>query len=126
MRYRNEDQGIVIVVEPKYLGEAEANGENSFSYSVWIANSRPLSVTLIRRHWYIYSKDKLHLEVEGEGVVGLQPAITPGSSFHYSSGTTIPGEVGSMKGKYTFQDSDGSEFFVEIPEFDLIINMTMQ
>jgi ApaG protein len=58
--------------------------------------------------------------VEGEGVVGEQPMIPPGSSFDYVSGCPLSTPTGSMQGTYHRIGEDGSAFDVTIPKFSLI------
>ena len=65
-------------------------------------------------------------EVEGEGVVGAQPILSPGESFKYVSGTVIQDVVGAMAGQYTFMQADGSNLVAEIPMFDLVTSMALQ
>jgi ApaG protein len=59
-------------------------------------------------------------EVEGEGVVGMQPVLRPGESHQYASYCDLNTDMGKMKGRYQMlSHDDGSSFFVPIPEFRL-------
>jgi len=59
-------------------------------------------------------------EVEGEGVVGVQPVIPPGESFQYVSGCNIKSEIGRMFGYYIVQNMNSqAEFKVDIPAFNM-------
>ena len=59
-------------------------------------------------------------EVRGEGVVGEQPVLEPGTSFDYVSGCPLTTPTGSMEGRYFMVGADGTAFEVAIPRFPLI------
>jgi len=59
-------------------------------------------------------------EVKGLGVVGEQPELKPGDSYHYTSGVILKTTTGTMEGHYVMQAEDGIEFEAEIPQFALI------
>ena len=76
---------------------------------------------LLRRHWYIYDSNGTVREVEGEGVVGLQPVIEPGEIHEYVSGCNLRTSIGKMTGTYLVERVvDGKQFQVQIPEFNMI------
>jgi ApaG protein len=56
-------------------------------------------------------------EVEGEGVVGLQPVLKPEQKHEYVSGCNLQTDIGKMFGTYLMEKEDGTTFKVEIPEF---------
>ena len=120
--YKQTTDNITVSVEPK----PQMEGSNpalyifAFTYEIQIENNGNDNVQLVRRHWIITSGDKLADEVVGDGVVGLQPIIIPGQVFQYGSGAVIDQPMGSMEGIYIFQGSDGEEFEVIIPKFDLV------
>ena len=64
-----------------------------------------------------HSQDEKVEEVRGEGVIGQQPEILPGQSFHYTSGAVIETKFGSMHGDYEMQSSSGEKFTAKIPPF---------
>ncbi len=94
--------------------------EFAFTYNVTIRNDSSETVQLLERHWVINSGGALFAEVEGPGVVGVQPVLAPGEEFEYTSWCLIADPVGSMSGGYTFVNEEGDEFLVRIPEFDLV------
>ncbi|MGN6498412.1 MAG: ApaG domain-containing protein, partial [Tsuneonella sp.] len=57
--------------------------------------------------------------VDGEGVVGEQPALDPGESHDYVSGCPLTTPNGTMEGFYTFHKDDGTPIEVRIPFFPL-------
>lgn len=110
---------INIFTEVKYHGY-KAN-QNVFSYKIHIENHSDHQVKLLRRRWLI--KDVLNetREVEGDGVVGEQPEISPAQSYSYTSWCPTRSEIGEMSGSYTFKDLlTEEEFEVEIPSFELL------
>tara|TARA_Y100001958_G_C21243577_1_gene572432 strand:- start:1663 stop:1995 length:333 start_codon:yes stop_codon:yes gene_type:complete len=90
-----------------------------FAYKVKITNLGHTSVQLLRRRWIIVDGEGTTEDVEGLGVVGLQPKVQKGRSFEYSSFCPLPTPTGHMRGQYLFVNEDGKEFWVDIPEFIL-------
>ncbi len=104
------------------------DGQFTFAYTITISNAGDVSVQLLSRHWEITDAHGNVQEVRGEGVVGEQPIIRPGRYFRYTSGATLPTDVGYMSGEYTMilhdddRIADPSEqlaFEVKIPAFTL-------
>ena len=91
-----------------------------FAYKITIKNMGSMGAQLMNRHWVITDAFGHTEEVNGPGVVGLQPRITAGQVFEYDSACPLRTDSGSMKGKYEFITDDGETFDVEIPEFFLI------
>ena len=108
---------IEISPQPSYLGKQQE--QYAFAYEITITNHTDIPVQLLNRHWIITHGNGYVEEVQGEGVVGLQPRLKPGESFTYSSGALIPTRSGSMSGSYEFTTDDGKRFRVAIPEFVL-------
>jgi len=75
----------------------------------------------VSRHWIITDADNQVQEVRGMGVVGEQPLLKPGDTFEYSSGSSIPTAVGTMRGSYQLVAEDGTRFEANIPEFTLSV-----
>lgn len=116
-------EGVKVSVETVYQAEYSnpANDHFMFAYKICIENLSDYSVQLISRHWNIFDSNGSHREVEGEGVVGLQPVIEPGTSHEYVSGCNLKSDIGSMKGSYLMRRLvDDEDFIVRIPEFYLI------
>jgi len=115
--------GVKISVETIYQPEYSnpANEHFMFAYRINIENLTEYSVQLLNRHWIIFDSNGTKREVEGEGVVGLQPVIEPGNHHEYVSGCNLKTDMGSMKGSYEMiRIVDGQKFKVNIPEFQLI------
>ncbi len=116
-------EGVKISVETVYQDEHShpANEHFMFAYRIEVENLSDSTVQLMRRKWFIFDSNGTLREVEGEGVVGLQPIIEPGNSFSYVSGCNLKTEIGSMRGNYTMHNLEQeTSFKVEIPEFQLI------
>jgi len=94
-------------------------GRYVFAYTITITNKGSVPARLLTRHWVITDANEKVQEVRGEGVVGEQPYLRPGTSFEYTSGTMIQTPVGSMRGSYQMVADDGTHFDAEIPIFTL-------
>ena len=116
--------GVKISVETIYQDEHSnpSNGHFMFAYRIEIENLSDYAVQLMRRKWTIFDSNGSVREVEGEGVVGVQPIIEPGENYAYVSGCNLKTEIGSMKGAYSMPRTvDETTFSVDIPEFELIV-----
>ena len=115
-------KGVKICVEVFYQSDYSnpVNHEFMFAYRITIENNNNFEIQLLRRYWFIQDSTGDKKEVEGEGVVGVQPVIPPGESFQYVSGCNIKSEIGRMAGYYIVQNMNNRlEFKVDIPAFDM-------
>lgn len=115
---------IEISVEVKYWPQHSMPKENHyfFVYFITIQNKSDFSVQLLKRHWDIFDSTGDKRVVDGDGVVGETPVLEPGQKFEYNSGCNLSSEIGFMKGYYTLLKlTEGREFNVDIPRFDLIV-----
>ncbi len=115
--------GIRITVETFYQQNYSRPMENKyiFAYRINIENRSSKTVQLLRRHWYIKDSSGMVREVEGEGVIGKQPILSPGESHQYVSWSPLVSDIGKMYGTFLMLNKDnGSQFRVSIPEFKLI------
>ena len=115
--------GIEISIKTQYLAQQSdpARSSYAFSYTITITNHRLESVRLLSRHWIITDQNNKVEEVKGSGVVGQQPLIHPGQSYHYTSGAVLNTETGDMKGSYAMVSSSGDKFEAPIPLFILAV-----
>ena len=114
--------GVRISVIPRYEpGISNPLADNFvFSYQIIIENQNDYPVQLLRRHWYIFDSVAIKREVEGPGVVGETPIISPGEFFSYQSACDLRSLRGSMQGFYNMMRLDNNEaFHVRIPKFKL-------
>lgn len=91
-----------------------------YTYTITIANQGDESAQLISRHWIIRDANDNVQEVQGIGVVGEQPLITPGNSYTYTSGVVLETETGIMEGSYQMRTHAGDTFAADIPVFALV------
>jgi len=110
---------ISVEVKPLYL-EEESNPvvhKHVFAYFITIKNMGNHNVQLLRRHWDIKDSTGEDHEIDGEGVIGIQPDISPGKEHTYNSFCVLKSYKGSMQGYYTMERDDGKMIKVRIPEF---------
>ena len=112
---------VTVRVSVSFLPEQSepAKGRWFWAYHVRIENGGTVAVQLISREWTIVDGRGGRHEVMGEGVVGEQPVIEPGSSFDYVSGCPLSTPTGFMEGRYHMVDGAGRSFAVAIPRFPL-------
>ncbi len=114
--------GVTISVETFYQPEYSnpINHEFMFAYKITIENKNNFPVKLLRRHWHIIDSNGSIKDVEGEGVVGIQPVILPMGSYQYISGCNLQTEMGKMNGNYVLENMNNKKTFsVIIPTFQL-------
>lgn len=118
---------IDITVRTQYLAEQSrpGNDQYAFAYHITIRNRGAEALTLVSRHWLITDAAEKIQEVRGEGVVGVQPTIDPGTSYSYTSGVMLDTPVGTMEGSYHMLRGDGSVFETPIPVFLLAVPGTI-
>jgi ApaG protein len=92
-----------------------------FTYRIGIENQSEFTIQLLKRKWFIHDAGFYPREVEGDGVVGLQPVIEPGQFHQYVSGCNLKSGIGKMAGSYIMERViDGARVEVKIPEFILV------
>ena len=114
---------IDIKVITQYLAAQSSpdSAQYAFAYTVHITNNGELDVQLVARRWLIVDDNDEVQEVAGEGVIGQKPHISPGQSFHYTSGAMLPTPFGTMRGDYEMVTKDGERFLADIPPFLLCL-----
>ncbi len=121
LAYTKTTEGLKVTVQSYFLEDRSDVMKRNFFfvYYISIENHGSSPVKLLRRHWYIHDAAAQDYEVEGEGVVGEQPLVRPGMTYHYNSFCVLKSFEGSMQGTYTMQREDGTTFEAEIPRFFL-------
>lgn len=116
--------GIKISVKTNFEGVSYQNFRMffSFSYQITIENQSNDCVQLVSRHWNIFDSLKSEQVVEGEGVIGKKPILTPKKSYTYSSYCNLTSPIGSMKGFFNMINFTTTKSFrVFIPTFQLTV-----
>lgn len=114
-------RGIRVSVVSEYAPARSRPHANEwfFLYTITIKNESPDTVQLVSRHWIITNGAGEVEEVRGPGVVGQQPALSPGESFTYTSGCPLTTQFGTMEGAYQMVTSSGESFDARIATFTL-------
>ena len=120
--YTAVTRDIQVTVIPEFLPDRSEPGSDRYfwAYTIEIANLSRLRVQLVARHWRITDGNGRVEEVRGLGVVGEQPVLHPGESFHYTSGCPLTTSSGAMVGEYHMVDkASGERFDIAVPPFSL-------
>jgi ApaG protein len=115
-------KGIKISVKTKEEGFIQENEIDyyTFSYQITIENNSLDTVQLIKRHWEIFDALNYKEFVDGKGVVGETPILSPKDSYTYKSGTFLQSNIGAMCGFFTMENlTKKNNFKVTIPTFNL-------
>lgn len=110
---------VSVEVKPMYMEEESTPVTNKhvFAYFITIQNMGEQVVTLLKRHWEIEDSSGDNHEIDGEGVIGVQPTIEPGECHKYNSFCVLKSYHGSMSGYYTMKREDEKLINVRIPKF---------
>jgi ApaG protein len=123
----SEKNKILVEATPYYIESQSSPEQNRyvFAYTITITNIGSLPAKLLTRHWLITDANGKTQEINGEGVVGENPYLSPGDSFRYTSAAMIETPVGIMQGKYLMLSDNGENFKAFIPKFTLSIPRTL-
>ena len=112
--YSKISSGIIVSVETFYQQEYSnpKNQDFMFAYKITIHNQNNFPVKLMSRYWHILDSTGIVKEVEGEGVVGIQPVIQPSEKYQYVSGCNLKSELGRMQGNYLLQNMHSKSTFI--------------
>lgn len=120
--YEARTRDILVRVRAFFLDDQSEPDKLRFvwAYRVAVENHGQETVQLLRRTWRITDATGRTQVVQGDGVVGEQPVLSPGQAFEYTSGTPLPTPSGFMVGAYHMVTQPGGEAFdVAIPAFSL-------
>jgi ApaG protein len=118
--YSAETNGLIVRVVVSYVPQqSRPPRQYVWAYMVELENTSARSMQLISRRWIITDGQGRIEEVEGPGVVGEQPVITPGETYQYASGCPLPTTSGSMVGTYRMHVEGDGFFDAAIPAFSL-------
>ncbi|XP_024144913.1 F-box only protein 3 isoform X1 [Oryzias melastigma] len=119
---------ITVSVSTSFLPELSSVHPPHFFFTYRIriemssAASPEAACQLDSRYWKITTSDGNVEEVQGPGVVGEFPVMTPGKVHEYASCTTFSTPSEYMEGHYTFHRLANKEevFQVAIPRFHMV------
>lgn len=118
--YSERTSDIVVEVVPTYIPEqTQFVNQHLYSYNITITNHSEQICQLLKRQWVIVDGRGQKEEVEGEGVVGEQPVLSPGQTYQYSSYCPLATPTGNMRGAFQFIDESRRTFWVKVPLFFL-------
>lgn len=119
--YEAITDAITVRVSPVYIdGQSDPlKRKFVFGYFVRIENGGLQDVQLLRRKWLIRDSLGRTEEVDGEGVIGVQPVIAAGQFHVYNSYCVLQSFEGTMEGFYTMEWAGGRRFEATIPRFRL-------
>ncbi|MEO0871562.1 MAG: Co2+/Mg2+ efflux protein ApaG, partial [Pseudomonadota bacterium] len=94
--------GVTVRVAVNFLPEQShpEAGKWFWVYHIRIENNSHETLQLKTRHWRITDARGMVNHVDGEGVVGEQPTLSPSESHDYVSGCPLTTPHGSMEGFY--------------------------
>ncbi len=114
------DISVAVRVIYRELESTPFADQYIWAYEVTIENRSSDTVQLLSRKWEIREWNGHTRIVIGDGVVGKQPVLLPGSSYQYVSGCKLASAYGIMGGFYIFENKElATSFEVKIPEFRL-------
>ena len=119
-------EGVKVSVETFYQQDYSnpQQSEFMFAYRISLENHNAFPIKLHRRHWHIFDSNGSFREVEGEGVIGVQPTLQPGENYQYVSGCNLRTEMGRMSGSYEMENLHSLKMFsVSIPPFEMVAPM---
>ena len=122
LSYSKDTSLVCVTVIPEYEGYANTSDPYTrvWKYRVAIKNNSSKQIQVLSRHWSIVESSGFKKEVAGDGVVGVQPIISPGSTFEYTSNASLKTGSGVMYGRYKVLTlEDGSTADIDIPLFVL-------
>ncbi|MBA3660752.1 MAG: Co2+/Mg2+ efflux protein ApaG [Gammaproteobacteria bacterium] len=112
---------IIVTTAPSFVAEQSDPAIRKFvwSYDITINNESQSIVQLLTRYWKLVDMTGKIEEIQGVGVVGLQPLLKPDQPFTYRSFCQLATPQGTMEGFYVVQDLVGNQFEVAVPKFML-------
>jgi ApaG protein len=122
--HRATTEGIRVHVRSRFEPEFSKPMEQRyiFSYRITIENRSHIGIRVLKRKWHIVDSIGKVRELEGTGIVGVQPEILPGRIFEYDSACDLTSPLGNMSGRYVVESRKrpiAERFEVIIPTFEL-------
>jgi ApaG protein len=117
---REFEQLHVSVDDVIYMPGLETSPDkpHPFVYFISIHNDSAVAVTIRGRKWVVQEDGGEVTVVEGSGVVGQSPSISPGEHFSYNSYHVVARSA-RVSGAFFGETAGGEWIFARIPEFRL-------
>ena len=93
-------EGVTVRTHSEYAGFQRARFQ--FRYTIRIENGRDANIRLLSRYWAVADLDGRTRDVQGPGVVGAFPSISPGDAFEYESSCPLQTPIGTQHGHFIF------------------------
>jgi len=105
-----------------FLPDADAPPDRPFAfrYDISIRNEGEEPVRIRGRKWIVTGPGGDKIILDGDGVVGEHPLLSPGGRFSYHSFHVVEGDS-DAEGAYYGVTSSGERFFARIPRFRMSI-----
>ncbi len=110
----------VSIDEVLYMPDLDAPQDRPypFVYFITISNNSQTPVTVRGRKWVVRQENDEVIVVEGDGVVGQFPRLSPGEDFSYNSRHYVS-QNSEAEGAYFVESDEGRHYFCRIPRFSL-------
>ena len=114
-------RGIRVRAQSFFVPQRSSEEKSAyfFAYRIQILNEGQTTVQLTHRHWIITNAHGVQDHVQGPGVVGETPNLSPGETFEYTSGCPLDTAMGTMHGSYRMVSPDGDSFDAVVAPFTL-------
>lgn len=115
----------VTIDKVVYMPNLEAPDDRPFPfvYFITIENGSSETVTIKGRKWVVSDTRGHRVVVEGDGVVGKFPRLTPGEHFSYNSYHVIATDS-VAEGSFIGTNDEGEPVLTRIPRFEMRIPVT--
>jgi len=120
MEYQELEGLFVRVDQVVYMPELDAPVEKPypFVYFITIQNDSAERVQVLGRKWVVDESVGEVTVVEGEGVVGQNPVLDPGTHFAYNSYHVVASNA-LVRGAFFGVSASGENVKIPIPPFSL-------
>lgn len=114
-------EGIRVVIDGvAYTPSLLEKGSRGYPYlyTISIHNDTAVPITVRARKWVVKESNGFTNVIEGNGVVGQTPQITPGGQFTYQSYHLVEHSA-EVSGSYFVHTAAGDFGYAPIPNFSL-------
>ncbi len=124
-QFRVLDDLRVTIDKVVYMPHLEAPEDrpHPFVYFITIDNRSGHTVTIKGRKWVVSDSCGHQVVVEGDGVVGKFPRLTPGEHFSYNSYHVVATDS-VAEGSFIGLKDDGEAVLARIPRFEMRLPIT--